>query len=250
MNKPKKTISNGKRYSKRYITVTEIVALSLFLIGLAFIIVGGILKDNGYGDFWWPAVGLIGFFSCCLIALFLVLRVMKDALSYEIDVKSKKYDAMSLFTMDNLPSENVMEKLIAHKFKETDCGYLRKKVFSFSKDAICYYAKCVNSTELKKTIEFELGSMDALNEKSSNICFILFVYKNGINKSDIIELRETSKAFIISETVMPTRSCHTSIIVLIDSKTNEGSFLDMNSKTSISVYAHGCKLVKKYFADL
>ena len=240
MDKPKK--------SKRYVMVTEVISILLFLISIALIIVCGLLKDHGYGDFWWPTVGLIGFFSCDFLAIFLLFRIMKDAISYEVDKKSKKYDAMGLFQLNNMILKNVNKNLFAHNFKDTGSGYLRKKVFSFSKDAICYYAKCVSSLDLKKTVEYELNSMDTLNEKSKNVCLILFVYKSNINESDLNQLRNISKSFIINETVLPVSSCYTSIIVMIDSGTNEGKFLDLNNKLSISVYAHGCRLIKKYFS--
>lgn len=237
-----------KRRSKRFVIIIEILSTLLLLASFASIILCGLLKDHGYGDFWWPAAGLIGFLSCDILALLFLSWIWQDAIFYEVNQKSEKYDAFNLLKLENMTVKNIDNKFLKHKFKETKNNYFRKKVFSLLKDSICYYAKNVTAADFKSTIEYELNLMDKLNERSKNICFLLFVYKNNINESDLEELRKISKLFILNEMVVPVSSCYTSIIVLINSETYEGRFLDMNSKQSISVYAHGSRLIKKYFA--
>lgn len=237
-----------KRRSKRVVKKIEIVSVLLLFVSIALLLVCGFLKDNGFGDFWWPAVGIIGFFSCDFLALFLLCRVLPDALLYDAEKKSKQYDALNLSRLENMSAKHIREKLLEHKFEETEGGYLRKKIFTFLKDSICYYVRSTASIDLKSTVDQEMKVIDKIDEKSKNLCFLLFIYKNDLCESDYQTLREISKVFILNETVVPVSYCHTSVIVLIDNETGEGQFLDINSRRSISVYAYGCRLIKKYFS--
>lgn len=116
-----------------------------------------------------------------------------------------------------------------------------------SKDAVCYYIRTSNLQHIEPEIQEELYLFDSAKDKSKNICLILFVYKAGLCNDDFNVLRDYSKAFILGETIVPTQYCHTAIIVLIDSENNRGYYLDIQKKLSISIYAHGCKMIRKYF---
>lgn len=232
------------RKSKKYLIGIFVLSLCLMGCGVIFLIVGEYV--NGDRTIWWS---LAGFFVCVILGIKLLISKIEDFIFYDIDEKSKKYDAVEFSKLKNISKNKVKESFLSHKFKETERGYLRRKIFSFTKDAICYYVKSVNSFDLENTIEKEFELMDMMDEKSKSVCLILVIYKNELKEKDFDEVRQISKDLIISETVFQLKSCHTSVLVLVDSTTNEGYFLDINSKIDISIYGHGCRLIKKYLKD-
>lgn len=68
-----------KSKSKTAIRVVMTSALLLFICSFACITICGLLKEHGYGDFWWPLAGLIGFFASNILALILLLSIMHDS---------------------------------------------------------------------------------------------------------------------------------------------------------------------------
>lgn len=205
------------------------------------------LQENGYGDFWWPLTGLLGFFTCDIAALILLFYIMGDAIAHDVEKKSEMYAKLELTRCEDLMPDRVKEKLLSQKFKATKDGYLKKKVFSFAKDSICYYVRSVTSSDVKGTIDEEFKRISNLSERAANLCLLLFIYKSNPDEEDFAEVKQTSTSLMIGETVIPRRHAGTSIIILVDEMTNEGYFLDMNSKMNLAIYAYGCRLIKKYF---
>lgn len=238
-----------KRKSSSRMRAIIAIAVALFLCSFLFVVGCGLLTDNGYGDFWWPLVGLTGFFTCDVGALILLLTNMKHIIQHDVEKKNEIYCAEEFTILRGIPADGVSKKLIACRFEEAADGYLRKKVFSFTKDAICYYVKCAVSTDVNETIEKELDAMDSIEERAKNVCLILFIYKDGVDKADLQAIRDVDKAFILDEEIVPRPSCNTCICVLVDGATHEGRFLAAKSKVSISVYAHGCRMIKKQFSE-
>ena len=154
---------------------------------------------------------------------------------------------MAFIKLKNVSEHYVKEVFDTHRYRETRNGYLRKKVLFNFKGSICYYVQCVNSSDVKVTLEKEYAFIDKIKEGTKNICFILFIYKSNIDKADFDKVREAAKNFIINETLFPVLIFRTSVIVLVDDATKEGYFLDINSRIGISIYNNGCKLLKKYF---
>lgn len=235
--------------SKRLVKAINISAVILFLFGMAGMMLCGFLQERGYGDFLWPATGLILFFSCDGLALLMLALVFKDTIYYDYEAKEKKYGAMDLLKLENLSEVQLKEKLLNHKFKEVAGGYFRRKKFTPAKDFICYYVKAVNTTNLEGTIDKEFDAFEELEEKCSNVCFILVLYKNGITEQELKAVKEYDTNLLVWETVEKQVSVNNNIIILVDSFTKDGYFLDMNSKFGISVYAHGCRLLKKLFKE-
>ncbi|HWQ98571.1 MAG TPA: hypothetical protein VN538_10835 [Clostridia bacterium] len=232
--------------SKKQVTIIKVITLILFFGSFAVMIVSGILKDNGYGDFWWPLVGMVGFFALDLSALALLIIFRKDILTHEIESKEKKADALPLQSLMGLFPGSVQTRLVEHHFKDVGDGFFRKKVFSALKDSICYYAKCFDAIPLKDVFEETMNAVEARNE-SGSVCLLLFVSKKDVKDSDLESLRDLSKFYLTAETTMPMPVWQACLPILIDSSTNEGRFLDTNGKYPISVYTHGCKFLKRTF---
>lgn len=233
--------------SKKKIVIIEIIAVILLFASIGSIAVCGLLKDNGYGDYWWPLVGLISFFVLAFSSLGLLILIRKDAITYEVEAKEKKVDAFPLHSLLNLFPGTIESRLLAHQFKDVGDGFFRKKVFSAAKDSICYYAKCVDSVPLKDAFEPIVDELEKRNE-SGNVCLLLFVSQRNVQASDLEDLRNLSKFYLVTETTMPMPGWKACLPILIDSSTNEGRFLDTMGKYPISVYTHGCKFLKRIFS--
>ena len=233
--------------SKKQILFLEIVAIILLFASLGAMIVCGILKDNGYGDFWWPLVGLTSCLVLAFSSIALLFYIRKDAIAYEIEAKEKKLDALPLQSLMGLFPGSVQQRLLVQNFKDVGDGFLRKKVFSALKDSICYYVKCVDSVSIKDAFTKAMEEIEKRDE-SGNVCLLLFVSQKKIQDSDLEELRDLSKFYLVTETTIPMPGWKTCLPILIDSSTNEGRFLDTNKKYPVSIYTHGCKLLNKIFS--
>lgn len=234
--------------SKTILRMVIIAATLLFVSSFAFIIVCGLLKDYGYGDFWWPLVGLVGFFACAVLTLILLLSIMNDALLYDMEDKNNQYDAADFSLLSNVSPAAVQKQLTAHRFTESSEGFLHRKIISLTKDCISYYAKCLPVKELEAALEEEFQRFDALDKTAKNVCLLLFLYKAHPTAADFSLVRETAKTFLISETLLPVHSFQTCVLILVDLSSEQGSYLAIQRKGSISVYAHACRLLKRYFS--
>ena len=234
--------------SKTTVRVIISLAVLLFAASFAFIIVCGLLKDQGYGDFWWPLVGLCGFFISDILALILLVGIMRDALQHDLKDKSRLYDAAAFSYLSAVSPDAVRERFIAHRFTKAPEDLLRRKMFSLTKDSICYYVNCRPAENIEAALAEEFQCFNELNEPSKNVCLLLFLYKNQPTAADDALLRETARTFILSETLLPVQTFQTCVLVLVDTATQQGRYLEVQHKGSISVYAHACRLLKKYFA--
>lgn len=233
--------------SKKQVVFIEVVALILFFASFGILIASGILKDNGYGDFWWPLVGLVGFFALDLSALALLIIFRKDMLTHEFGSKEKKIDALPMQSLPGLFPDSIQARFLEHHFKDVGDGFLRKKVFSALKDSTCYYVKCFDSVPLQEVFEQTMEAIEKRNE-SGSVCLLLFVSKKDVHDSDLETLRNLSKFYLVAEATMPMPVWQACLPILINSSTNEGHFLDTIGKYPISVYTHGCKLLNKIFS--
>lgn len=232
--------------SKKQVILIEVIASVLCLASLGSLIVCSTLKDHGYGDFWWPLLGFVGFGVFAVASIGLLFFIRKDALTHEVESREQKIDTLPLKSLLGLYPGSVPERFLQHRFKDDGDGYLRRKMFSAAKDSICYYVKCVDSGDLKDLFMQQMNAIEQRKE-SGNVCLLLFVTRNGVDKEALEELRDLSKYYLACETVMPMPNWQSCVPILIDSSTNEGRFLDTNKKYPFSVYSQGCKLLNQYF---
>lgn len=233
--------------SKKQVLFLEIVAIILVFAGFGAMALCEKLQLSGLGDFWFPVGGIGALALFGIIAIVLLFSVRKDAIAYEIEAKEQKLDALPFQSLMGLFPGSVQQRLLAQNFKDVGDGFLRKKVFSALKDSICYYVKCVDSISIKDAFTQTMEEIETRDE-SGNVCLLLFVSQSKIQKSDLEELRDLSKFYLVTETTIPMPGWKTCLPILVDSSTNEGRFLDTNKKYPISIYTHGCKLLNKIFS--
>lgn len=236
-----------QRKSKKCINVIFLISVVLFVCSFSFLIICRLLKTYGYGNFWWPYIGSTSFFVCNIVALLLLLSIWKDAASYEKEEKSQKQETLPLSQLKNLSRSSIEQTLFLQKFMYRKDGYFRKKIWSLLKDDLCYYIRIAVSSDILYTVKEEFDRFNHIKEKSRNICLILFIYVNHLDEQNIKELRKISNRIILTDMVFPAQFCFSNVSVLIDSTTNEAYFIDIPQKTNLSLYAYGCRFIKKIF---
>ena len=233
--------------SKKLVIALEILSIVLVLAGFGAMALCDLFKNNGYGDFWFPLVGLIALGVFGILGIVLLFSIREDAITHEIEAKEKKLDALPLKSLSGLFQGSIEERFLSNHFEDAGDGYLRKKMFSAAKDSICYYVKCIDSEPLADAFPKATDAIEQRDERGS-VCLLLFLSKSNIDSAALDELRELSKILIVSETTIPTPVAQSCVPVLIDSSTNEGRFLDTMGKYPVSVYTHGCKLLNRIFS--
>lgn len=230
---------NEKKKIKR---VKLILGTSIFLIvfSFAFAIGAEILQKNGYGDYWSPLVGLLGFFSFMIIAIVLLFSQFKDAFVIDYNATIKKLDEMDVCVTNGIDPLEIFKKLSTMGFKNGD--YLSKKRFHFLKDFILYHYKYVESTNLINTIPLELSKYYQLDIKCKNACFILVVKKENVTKTDLSKIKALSKKYMMMESFPFIKTAHTCLLVLCD-KDNKYYYYSFSNKCAIKVYAYGARLL-------
>lgn len=229
--------------SKKEIIILETVGISLLVLSFACILIPAFLSV-GNGHFRYSMPFLIAFFVLCISSIAVLIYVFPDAVVNDLHRSVDKYSNQNLSTLHHVEKERTIELLRSHGFKEISGGFYRKKMFSFSKDSICYYAAFTDDSDADRAMDKALDKQAALKEKSRCVCLILFIYKNNISKKDKEQLRTRAAYMLTDETVLPD-NCGTSVVpVLVDSVTGEGAYLSKNR--GISIYAHGCRFLKRY----
>ncbi len=236
--------------SKKQIAVIMIAAMLLFAGSFAVVIFCDYLEKRGSGSIPWLWIGIIGFLACNIVSIGLMFSIYKDAVYHDMKDKDAKYGEVPLTSIRNMSKQHIHQILMDRRFKEVEKGYFRKKIFSFAKDSICYYVKFAEiafvSEDLSEMVNRELACFAQTADENKCACLLLLLYQDQVSERDLEEIKELSKYLVVCESAMPARIYQTCVPVLIDTMTDTGCFLDARSRMSITVYAHGCRLLKKY----
>lgn len=229
--------------SKKIVYSITAISCVLILLAIAILPVCNILKEAGYGDFWWPLLGLIGFFSLMIIALILLIYIFKDSIYIGVEKQLNKYSKLPLTKIENINITALKQELDS-EFKLID-SYYRKKEFSFSKSSICYFVAFISLTDFEKDIEDVCLKLDELNEKTSNIAAIVILTKSHVEEKDYQKLLEASRNLYISETFMPSSAYKSLIPMIYDLDKECLNYFNPSRKLDISNYSHACKKIEK-----
>ena len=238
-------MKKDKQMNKKTYTVFTAIALGVFVLAFALLIAAGVVQDSGSDKI----AGILGgsFFVLLIADLIFMLTNVKKAMAYEFEAKAKKIENGGFVTLENASESKLMRALEAGKFTLTDGEYYHKRKFSFGKDVINYFVKCAEYETLNETIAQELDKFESKDYKHTNKCFILYLSSDKVTKEDRARLMEFSKNLISLETTLSLPRFDTTVIVLADRISRKAYFVPIN-KMSISVYAHGVKMIKKLFA--
>lgn len=242
------TIKNDKQKktpgekSRKEVIAWEAVGIALFVLSWVCIILPAVLSDSeGHLSYGW--IFLLLFFILCISCVVVLIRIFPEAAALDMEKGVDKYLNRDFTKIANAGKQTMEERLKKRGFRETKEGFYRKRKFSFTKDAVCYYVALADAEYPGKTCDNITARMKKIPEKTKAVCGIVFLYRTELTQSDRDWLKNTAAMDIAMESVIPTAEGHSVIPVLVDSNTGVGEYL---SKTGgISIYAHGCRLLKK-----
>ena len=237
---------DSKPMNKKAYTVFTATALSVIVLAFALLIAAGAVQDGGGSD---TVAGVLGgsFFVLLIADLIFIFANIKNAMAYEFEAKTKKIENSGFVTLENATQEKLLRALEAKKFVLKDGEYYHKSKFSFTKDIVNYFVKCVEYGDLKETLTLEFDKFENAGYKKTNKCLILFLYADEVTEEDRSILMEVSKNLISIETTVNPTYFDTSVTVIADRISRKAYFVPIG-KTSISIYAHGVKMIRKLFA--
>ena len=242
------TIKNDKQKkaprekSRKEVVAWEATGIALFVLSWVCIILPAVLSDSeGHLSYGW--IFLLLFFVLCISSVVVLIRIFPEAAVLDMEKGVDKYLNRDFTKIADAGKQTMEDRLKKHGFREIKEGFYRKKKFSFTKDAVCYYVALTDAEYPGKTCDNITSRMERIQEKTKAICEIVFLYRTELTQSDRDWLKNTAAMDIAMETVLPTAEGHSVIPVLVDSATGVGEYL---AKTGgISIYAHGCRLLKK-----
>ena len=240
MKKDKKPMSK-----QEYILFTAI-AIGAIVPAFALLFAAGAVQDSGGSDKVAGALG-ISFFVILIADLIFMIANFKKAASYEYVAKAEKIEKDGCTVIENATQQKLLGALEAEKFTLKDGEYYHKRKISFTKDVINYFVKCASFEDFGKTLDSEFQKFESRGYKNKNQCLILFLYSDEVSENDLKKLAEVCAQLISIEETVPSSYFNTVVAVLADRISRKVYFVP-TGKMSISVYAHGVKMIKKLFA--
>ncbi|WP_249030063.1 hypothetical protein [Tannockella kyphosi] len=220
--------------------------LLLFLIAFGSLCYGGWLQNTRTLSGIQIIVMLFVFFGSMLLALAILFSNYSFLLSYEFLKKANKYNNYEFSKINNFTKDRVSQILKKERFKEDDSYFIKKKL-SLAKDSISYYVRQIDSLDVSYTIKTEYARFENKQKKVNYACLLLFIYCDQLMDMDFDNLRNLSVDQSTTDDLFRTKPAISSLVILVNSQTNEAYYLDIQKKFSISLYGYSCRTIKKYF---
>lgn len=178
-------------------------------------------------------------FGLMILGVTLLVSTLKDEVALNFERQRTQYTQQPLTVFSNIDQGRI-NAVFQHEGFQKEGLVWHKRCFSWSKDLIHYYGCLCEEQVVNWLEELETPPM-----AQKCMCVFLFRIAQGITPEDKTALRAQAISFLMQETLIPCRVAHTCIPILIDETTGEGYFLEYSK--GIAVYAHGCRLLKRYF---
>lgn len=192
------------------------------------------------------AVGLAALVGCIVTTILAFVLIYKNAayvLYYESAKIYKTYENQELCKIALSDANRMKQKFLEYKFESRADGLLFRKKFSPFKDFISYYVSISEENDIKKLLKWQLAHTDM--KKAGNSCWIIFAYMDEISEKTKVFVKNHGINRIASEEVFEPHTQETVILVAVDKQRQEGWYMDIGKKKKLSLYAHGCRLMRK-----
>lgn len=219
-----------------------IIAIICFLIAFGFILWAAIVQDKNVKNS--DIIGIVGFLGFGVASVIIMIKAFPLILLYESDRVWNEYEQKELYKISYVNRNTLEEKLINKKFEPYN-GYYKRKKFSFLKDSITYYFRFVDTKTVSGCAKREINAFKKIHKKERTSCLCLFVCLDGLTDRDLQDVKDIGKKYIVNENVLDPHLRENYIVVAVDKTTGEGYFMDIGKKHRISIYHHGCKMIKK-----
>ena len=191
--------------SKKEILVWEVTGFALFILAFIDLILplflSEKLEEQGGG---WQFV--VAFFLLMIGSAAVLLYIFPDVAVRDMEKGIRKYGAQEFAHLSHVGKQEVRETFLQHGFLETEKRFYRKKLFSATKDSVCYYVALTDGEDVKRAWETTGEQLAAIPEKAKCVCLLIFLYKAQPTKQDKKQVKEFAARLITHETVIDRKS--------------------------------------------
>lgn len=216
-----------------------ILGIVLALMAIALLIFGLILLSQGKQGM--GLVVIVGFMGTAILAFVLIYKNAAYVMYYEGTKMYKKYENQELCKIALSDANSIKQKFLDYKFEAQVDGLLFRKKFSPLRDSISYYVSISERNDIKKLLKWQIDHI----EKADNSCLIIFAYMDEISEKTKVFVKNHGVNMIVSEEVFEPHTQATVILIAVDKQKQEGWYVDIGKKKKLSLYSHGCRLMRK-----
>ena len=193
-------------------------------------------------------VGMIMPIITGMLAVVLIYKNVVYVIHYEATKMYKKYENQELCEIALSDANSIKQKFLNYKFEAQADGLLFRKKFSPLKDFISYYVSVSEAKDIKNLLKRQLDHINT--KKTSNSCLIIFAYMDEISEETKIFVKNHGMNMIVSEEIFETCTQTTVILVAVDKQRQKGWYVDIGKKKKLSLYSHGCRLIRKCLGSI
>lgn len=249
--KKKKATSSNADYEWDEKTIRKrkncfILGIVSALIAIILLVFCFILLSKGKQEFGLAV--LVGWIITAILAVVLIYKNVAYVIHYEATKMYKKYENQELCEIALSDANSIKQKFLNYKFEAQADGLLFRKKFSPLKDFISYYVSVSEAKDIKKLLKRQLDHINT--KKTGNSCLIIFAYMDEISEETKIFVKNHGMNMIVSEEVFETCTQTTVILVAVDKQRQKGWYVDIGKKKKLSLYSHGCRLIRKCLGSI
>lgn len=238
----------GERKDKKRFLI---IGIGSALVGILFAAIGFLLlAEQGLELCFYLCLGL------AVICLVIEITTLFKAGRIQEEQQVRQYTSLTVTTLSELSRDSVLKTFQNQGFQFIDSEILLKKTPWRLGHVSCYArwipARCDTDKELMDTLSSALDGVKAWEDRDKRLekghsCLLLFLELEHIN--DVVAQNVPAiemELMLCSFTgPFPKEKRKTLVVVLVDRASQRGYF--WSQPIGPNVYAHGCRLLKKYF---
>lgn len=232
---------------KRY----ALIGIGVAVTGIFFVLLGFyFLEEKGLDHAFSVCLALAGL---CLIAELVMLIKSGHLQEKELE---ERYASLTAVMLPTLSRDFVLKTFQNHGFRFLDGEILWSKTLWRLGHVSCYVrwlsAQCDTEETLSETLSFALDGVIAWEQRDKRLekgysCMFLFLELEDINDMVMLNIPAMEMELMRSSFTKPFREekVKTLIVIPINRASGHGHF--WSQPVGPNVYAHGCRLLNKYF---
>lgn len=232
---------------KRYALIgigAAVAGIFVILLGFYF------LEGKGLDHAFFICLALAGI---CLTAELVMLIKSGHLQGKELE---ERYASLTAVRLPTLNRDFVLETFQNHGFRFLDGEIFMKKTLWRLGHVFCYVrwlsAQCDTEETLSETLSSALDGVIAWEQRDKRLekgysCMFLFLELDDINDTVMLNIPAMEMELMRGSFARPFRKekAKTLIVIPIDRASGQGHF--WSQPVGPNVYAHGCRLLNKYF---
>ena len=221
---------------------TRTIFISFGIAALSVMVLGIVLLENGVDPTVCYAILTVGTVMCFVgVAFFFFFY--RRIFEYHYNKKSQMLEETPCEQLTGVTRESIKQACLQSGFKNKDSLYYHIRGYSALNENVNYFVKTVECVDIQSAAKKELSAFGAKNYKSSNKCFMLFLFKEGLTEDDIKNATDISRYFILQEAGAYHTCFDTVVVIPVDTATKTAYYVPFSSR--VAVYPYGIKMLKR-----